>query len=69
MRFTSAIVAGLFAVSYAQETATTPSEDEAPATTTSIDPVQASIIACLEACADGDVACEATCVPVRIADT
>lgn len=63
MRFTSTIVAGLFAVVYAQDT-TTPADNQAPDTTASVDPVQASILACLENCAAGDVTCEAACVPV-----
>jgi len=65
MRFTTALVAGLFAVAYAAETTTADSTTvETPSITASISPEQSSMIACLDACTAGDVACEAKCVPV-----
>jgi hypothetical protein len=61
MRFATAIFAGLVAVAYAQDSSATTAQ---PATTVSVDPVQASIMACLDNCSPGDVNCQAKCVPV-----
>ena len=62
MRFTSIIVAGAVAVfASAQDTTGTSSVAPTAATT---DAAQASTIACLDACEDGDVTCEAKCIAV-----
>lgn len=70
MRFTSVFFAGLVAVASAQDA--TPEEGtpsvtpvaDAPTPTMSLTPEQSRVAACLEACADGDVSCEAKCVNV-----
>lgn len=62
MRFTSIIVAGALAmVASAQDTTGTSSVAATAATT---DAAQASSLACLDACADGDVACQSKCIAV-----
>lgn len=62
MRFTSIIVAGALAMfASAQDTTGTTSATATAATT---DAAQASTIACLDACEDGDVTCEARCIAV-----
>lgn len=60
MRFTSIIVAGALAL-FASAQDTTSSSTATAATT---DAAQASSIACLNACKDGDVACESKCIAV-----
>lgn len=63
MRFTSALVAGALAVAVRAQTTTS----DAPSTTTwSLDPVQSSILACINECDATDVNCLADCNPVRI---
>jgi len=70
MRFTSVFFAGLVAVASAQDATSeegTPSVTpvaDAPTPTMSLTPEQSRVAACLEACADGDVSCEAKCVNV-----
>ena len=59
MRFTAVLFAGVFAA-FASAQSTTVSSS--PSATT--DPVQASIIACLNKCDDGDVDCTAHCIAV-----
>ena len=62
MRFTSALVAGALAVAVRAQTTTT----DSPSTTTyTLDPVQSSIIACIDKCDATDVNCLADCNPVR----
>lgn len=57
MRFTAALIASAFsAVAVAQTTSASPSY--------SIDPAQASVVACLDECADTDIDCLARCNPV-----
>jgi hypothetical protein len=57
MRFTAALIASaLSAVAVAQTTSASPSY--------SIDPAQASVVACLDKCADTDIDCLARCNPV-----
>lgn len=64
MRFTSIIVAGAVAMfASAQDTTSTSSVAATAATT---DAAQASTIACLDACKDGDVTCEAKCIAVSV---
>lgn len=57
MRFTAALIASAFsAVAVAQTTSASPSY--------SVDPAQASVVACLDKCADTDIDCLARCNPV-----
>lgn len=61
MRFTSVFVAGAFAVAaHAQST----TEGDVPSPTYSLDPVQSSILACINECDAADVNCLADCNPV-----
>lgn len=60
MRLTTAVIASILAVAYAQETTITPSSSSIDTSTTG----QASILSCLEDCDEGDVDCQAHCVPV-----
>lgn len=65
MRFTSFIVAGAFAVAARAQTTTAPEPEETSGSpTVSLDPVQSSIIACLDSCDPDDVGCLARCNPV-----
>jgi cobalamin biosynthesis Mg chelatase CobN len=61
MRFTSVFVAGAFAVA-AQAQSTT--EGDVPSPTYSMDPVQSSILSCINECDPADVNCLADCNPV-----
>ncbi|KAH8762521.1 hypothetical protein F5883DRAFT_646578 [Diaporthe sp. PMI_573] len=62
MRFTSIIVTGALAMfASAQDTTGTTSASPTAATT---DAAQASTLACLDACDDGDVTCQAKCIAV-----
>jgi len=62
MRFTSIIVTGALAMfASAQDTTGTTSASPTAATT---DAAQASSLACLDACDDGDVTCQAKCIAV-----
>jgi hypothetical protein len=71
MRFTSAIAAGALAVA-ASAQKTTGSD---PTQTFAIDPVQSSILACVDTCDPTDIGCLAACNPVpnpnedQVADT
>jgi hypothetical protein len=60
MRFTAVFIASaLSAVAIAQSTSASP--------TFSLDPAQASIVACLDKCGENDIDCKARCNPVRSA--
>ncbi|ORY66340.1 uncharacterized protein BCR38DRAFT_338969 [Pseudomassariella vexata] len=69
MRFTSIIVAGIFALSATAQSTT--GETSVSSTTTSAVPtnsVQAAIDNCLKACESGDVNCQAKCITVPSPD-
>ncbi|KAI0542906.1 hypothetical protein GGR58DRAFT_1702 [Xylaria digitata] len=72
MRFTSFIVAGLFAVAASAQSSTT-STTAVASTTVSIDPAQSSIASeieqCLAKCDDSDTKCRANCIAVPSPDT
>lgn len=61
MRF-STILVGAFAAIVAAQASSSPTTTLAsPATTASLDPAQATYIACLKGCRDDDVNCRAKC--------
>lgn len=65
MRFTSVVVAGIFAVAVSAQSsqaATATTSSVASATTT--DPAQASMYNCINACDEDDVDCKADCITV-----
>ncbi|KAK3382994.1 hypothetical protein B0T24DRAFT_29807 [Lasiosphaeria ovina] len=66
MRFTSVLVAGVLAVvAHGQSTAgTTATTKSAASNTSGATPEEASMVACLNACADGDVNCRSHCIAV-----
>lgn len=65
MRFTSVFVAGALAVAARAQTTTAPEPEESSGSpTVSLDPVQSSIMACLDVCDPTDVGCLADCNPV-----
>ncbi|PTB67259.1 hypothetical protein BBK36DRAFT_168501 [Trichoderma citrinoviride] len=61
MRF-SIVLSGLFAALAAAQSSS--SAAQAPSSTVSLDPAQASQVACIKACAKGDVNCQAHCIEV-----
>ena len=61
MRF-SIVLSGLFAALAAAQSSS--SAAQAPSSTVSLDPAQASQVACIKACAKGDVNCQAHCIAV-----
>ncbi|KAK0734278.1 hypothetical protein B0T26DRAFT_634490 [Lasiosphaeria miniovina] len=67
MRFTSVFVAGILAVvAHGQSTAgTTATTKSAASNTSGAAPEEASMMACLNACADGDVNCRSHCIAVN----
>ncbi|KAK3394312.1 hypothetical protein B0H63DRAFT_444480 [Podospora didyma] len=64
MRFTSVILAGVFAAVASAIDQTAASTSAAPAPTVSQDPQQAAITRCLSACNPGDVNCTSKCIAV-----
>lgn len=65
MRFTSVFVAGTFAIlAAAQSSEVTTVPDSVASPTVSLTPAQSSQYACVAACDEGDVNCQAKCVPV-----
>lgn len=62
MRFTIAVVGAFAAVAAAQSGSATKSD--APSVTVSLDPVQSSMYACVDACDEGDVKCQSHCIAV-----
>jgi hypothetical protein len=60
MRAVSVVLVGVFALVASAQSTTSGSA----ATPTTTDPVQASMIACIEACTPGDVSCTSKCIAV-----
>lgn len=62
MRFTIAVAGAFAAVAVAQSPSA--SATQAASQTVSLSPVQSSMMACLDKCEPGDVACESPCIAV-----
>lgn len=61
MRFSTILIGAFAAVAAAQSSGAPSTTVAAPATSVSLDPVQATYVACLKGCRDDDVNCRAKC--------